>query len=83
MTAAYPVSFDDLQAHHVALVAHAEATGMPSEAWNVMHVLLDAAGFLEHAADMIAAGRDVRDPEVVERVTWAGRKLAEYEVLAE
>jgi hypothetical protein len=39
--------------------------------------LRDAADFLDHAAEMIACGVGVGDPEVVKRVTWARWKVIE------
>jgi hypothetical protein len=48
-----------------------------------MMALNHAAEFLEWAADMIADGRDVDHPEVIERVNWARSKVVEATGLAQ
>lgn len=55
----------------------AEYEAFAARATPAAFALRDAADFLDHAAEMIADGRDVGDPEVVERVTWARWKVAE------
>jgi hypothetical protein len=76
-------TFQDAHAHYEALTAHATANGVTGRAWEVMMALNHAAEFLEWAADMIADGRDVDHPEVIERANWARSKIVEATGAAE
>jgi hypothetical protein len=70
-------SLEDLISQHDAFVAHADANGVTGEAWEAMMALRDAADFLNHAAEMIADGANIKDDEVLKRVTWARWKVLE------
>jgi hypothetical protein len=73
-------TFEDLQRHHKAFTAHAKANGVKGETWDAIFALCHAAEFLEWAADLMADGRALGDPQVRERVQWAMLKLTELPV---
>jgi hypothetical protein len=71
---------EDLLAYQKAFTAHAKANGVKGEAWDAIFVLCRAAEFLEWAADLMADGRALEDPQVRERIQWALMKLTELPV---
>jgi hypothetical protein len=76
-TADFRPSLEALKAQEDAFVAHAEGNGVTGKAWEVMFALRHAAEFLDHAAEMMADGLEIGDPEVMKRIDWARSKIVE------
>lgn len=67
----------DFVAREDAIADAADRAGVTGETLNSMYAMRHAADFLEHASELIAAGRKIGGPAVMQWFRWAVMKVIE------